>query len=272
VTWPFVHGTPNGIRTRVATLRGRRQVLMAGRGLHDALSRALASAPSPAEPTEFRRVDGTLDGTPSRSSVRCPTTRIVENWASRVAPARSLFGSRGSSRGVRRRAWSSRRRLAPPRSVHGRGFEAARHAPRSAGRDRSEQEFSRSVPLTVAAPPRPLPTPCFRIVVACGWHDCRRRLKTVYRVAVLTHLQGRLEVVVDSWAPPRVGPHWCHRTSDRVMSRAERATRPPRNQTRGPRMPGNTTQPRRGWALSATMRSRTSPSRTSPVEVERLAP
>ena len=49
----------------------------------------------------------------------------------------------------------------------------------------------------------------------------------------------------------------------------ERTTSPPRNQTRGPRRPRNTTPTHRGWASSATMRSRTSPSRTNPVEVER---
>jgi hypothetical protein len=54
-----------------------------------------------------------------------------------------------------------------------------------------------------------------------------------------------------------------------VTSRAERTTSPPRNQTRGPRRPRNTTPTHRGWASSATMRSRTSPSRTNPVEVER---
>jgi hypothetical protein len=65
-TWDCVAGTPNGIRTRVATLRERSRVLMASRGPHGALVTRPRIAPRPAERTGSRRVDGTTDGTLAR--------------------------------------------------------------------------------------------------------------------------------------------------------------------------------------------------------------
>ena len=53
----------DGIRTRVATLRGRRSIRIASRCPHRATSQICSSALSPAERTGCHRVDGTLDGT-----------------------------------------------------------------------------------------------------------------------------------------------------------------------------------------------------------------
>jgi len=90
-------GTPNGIRTRVATLRGRRSILTVSSRPHTPRSEICSSPPSPAERTGYRRVDGVADGLTGQRTGRSRTASRV-GLSDAIAPRSSSSATLGRRR------------------------------------------------------------------------------------------------------------------------------------------------------------------------------